>query len=142
MLISRKQSPPIVFISLNNRPIKQVPTYKYLGVSISSTLQRKDHIHHVTSKARQRLGFMYRNLKSLSITAKIHLYESCIIPLLDYCCCVWDPHLLKYIEELQSVQLFAFKIIANNWTTSISDLHNLFQKKLLRAIHLNISSPC
>lgn len=125
MLITRKQSPPVVRISLNNCPIDQVSAYKYLGVTISSTLQWKDHIHHVTSKARQRLGFMYRNLKSLSISAKIHLYKSCIIPLLDYCCCVWDPYHQKYIEELQSVQAFAFKIIANNWSYSTSDLASL-----------------
>ena len=125
MIISRKRFPPSAHLTINNTPLEQVLNYKYLGVVISSKLQWNDHIHYISSKARKRLGFMYRNLQNASIAAKLHLYKSSVLPILDYCCCVWAPHHTNLIEELESVQHLAFKIISNNWSCSVSNLMSL-----------------
>lgn len=125
MIISRKISPPTTYLHVNNTSLDQVSVFKYLGVVISSKLQWNDHVHYISNKARKRLGFMYRNMRDASIATKKHLYKTTIIPILDYCCCVCAPYYTTQIYELESVQLFAFKIIANNWSYSTSTLTSL-----------------
>ena len=54
------------------------------------------------------------------------LYTTLVRPLLEYCCAVWDLHLQKDIEKLESVQRLACKICTKNWSASYSDqLHFL-----------------
>ena len=43
-------------------------------------------------------------LRSIIITAKHYLYMKLILPLLDYCCYVFDSHFKKYNKNLQTVQ--------------------------------------
>ena len=38
-----------------------------------------------------------------------HLYIAYIRPHLEHACQVWDPHLIKDIHALQSVQKFCFE---------------------------------
>ena len=64
-------------------------------------------------------------MRGASIAAKIHLYKVTVIPILDYCCCIWDSYFTTQIDVLEFVQHLAFKIIANNWSYSISTLTSL-----------------
>jgi len=41
-----------------------------------------------------------------------------VLPNLDYCACVLDPHQAKYKEKLNSVQAFVSKVILQNWTAT------------------------
>ena len=43
------------------------------------------------------------------------LYHSLVLPLLDYCCGVWDPQLKTYIEKLEKVQTFAARLVTGRW---------------------------
>ena len=44
MVISRKRSPPSLYITLKGSPVQQVSTYKYLGVLVSDDLSWTSHI--------------------------------------------------------------------------------------------------
>ena len=35
-----------------------------------------------------------------------HLYKVTVSPILNYCCCIWDPTYATYINQLESVQRF------------------------------------
>ena len=41
---------------------------------------------------------------------------STVLPYLDYCSSVWDPHHQKNIAKLNSVQAFASKVVLQNWS--------------------------
>ena len=53
------------------------------------------------------------SIVSVSLT---HLYTSFVRSLLEYAVPVWDPHLVKDIAALESVQRFATKVCAKMWT--------------------------
>ena len=95
MHISRKRNqhlPPSP-LSLNGNILDVVPTFKYLGVLISSDLSWSKHIQGVCSKARKILGLLYRRYYQYSDSSSLRqLYLSLVRPHLDYAAQVWDPH--------------------------------------------------
>ena len=132
MLISRKRSSlastlPTLFIGSPEATMEKVTCMKYLGVYISSDLSWSIHIDIITSKARRTLGFIYRKFyRNVNSSVLTKLYTTLVRPLLEYCCAVWDPHLQKDIEKLESIQRLACKICTKNWSASYSDqLHFL-----------------
>ena len=62
MQILHKRNPttPISPLLLNGLQLETVPSFKYLGVLISSDLSWSQHIESVCSKARKILGLIYR----------------------------------------------------------------------------------
>ena len=94
---------------IENFPIKDVTSAKYLGVTIDSKLTFNDHVQSITNKASQINAFIYRNLCQCPSTVKCNYYKSMVRPVLEYASTVWDP-LYSYpytstnINKLQSVQ--------------------------------------
>ena len=68
MTVTRLQqnsvSPPV--LQLNGKPMENVTSYKYLGVTLTSDLTWSDHIHNITRKARRLTGMLYRQFSRLS----------------------------------------------------------------------------
>ena len=106
LLVSRKHSylcgQPVQILG---QIIEKVRSYKYLGVIINSNLTWSDHIFKVCSKARQKLGLLYRQFYGDSNTTTLKaLYITQVRQHLEYAIPVWDRHLSKDIEALESVQ--------------------------------------
>ena len=99
--------------------MEKVTCLKYLGVLISSDLSWSAHIDQIASKARRTLGFIYYRNVNPSILTK--LYLTIVRPMVEYSCAVWDPHLQKDIDKLESVQRLACEICTKNWSASYSD---------------------
>lgn len=72
-----------------------------------------------TFKAKRFLGFLY--LVPIFRESGHHclsrLYKAIVLPHLDYCCCVWDPHHTTHIQRLENVQSLAARIVTNDWST-------------------------
>ena len=104
MVISKLKSralPPQA-VMLFNQPMLRVSTYKYLGVIIPDDLSWALHIEEITSKARKLVGIymLYRNFYRWSSSdALLKLYLSLIHPHLEYAVQVWNPYLLKDIQN-------------------------------------------
>ena len=117
LLVSRKHS----YLSgqsiyVFGQVLEKVESYKYLGVVINSTLTWSDHISRVCSRARQQLGLLYRQFYRDSSTSTLKaLYITQVRPHLEYSTPVWDPHLSKDINALESVQRFASKVCTKKW---------------------------
>ena len=117
LLVSRKHS-YLSGQSINvfGQILEKVESYKYLGVIINSTLTWSDHISRVCSRARQQLGLLYRQFYGDSSTSTLKaLYITQVRPHLEYATPVWDPHLSKDINALESVQRFASKVCTKKW---------------------------
>ena len=117
LLVSRKHS----YLSgqsimVSGQVLEKVESYKYLGVVINSTLTWSNHISRVCSRARQQLGLLYRQFYGDSSTSTLKaLYITQVRPHLEYAIPVWDPHLSKDVDALESVQRFASKVCTKKW---------------------------
>ena len=84
----------------------------------------KANTFNTCNSAKQKLGLLYRNFhqayqKTRGLT---HLYKSLILPKLDYCSCVWDPHTASLIDSLESVQSFAAKLCSKCWSAPSAEV--------------------
>ena len=70
------------------------------------------------------------------------LYLSLVRPILEYACLVWDPYTVKNIEQLESVQKFAFKHSAHRWDTGYCTLLDMFNIASLETHGGNILQNC
>lgn len=113
--ISRARSPPTIRINLNGHPVAQCKSVKYLGVTISSDLLWKEHVTMTCKKAKQQLGFIHRQLHQSPASVKHQIYKAAILPKLEYCSSVWDPHHSSLVTALENVQKFAGRIITQSW---------------------------
>ena len=77
----------------------------------------------MSTSAKRTLGYIYRRFCCRS--ALLKLYSSLVLPILDYNSLVWDPHLLKEIQQLDSVQTFACQMATKNWSASDSELQSI-----------------
>ena len=117
MLISRRRNLPKNFppLYINNIQIEHVSHFKYLGVWISDDLTWSKHVESVCCKARRILGYMFRTFSPhCNQDLIIALYKCQVLPILEYACIVWDPHLKKDQLLLESVQLFATRMAASD----------------------------
>jgi len=96
--ITNKHSPIVYTYNMDSITIKQVPSAKYLGITINEKLNWSKHISIISSSA---LGFLSRNLKFCPLHIKESCYKSLVIPILEYACIIWDPHTQKDILNLE-----------------------------------------
>ena len=90
---------------LHGDRLEQVHHFKYLGVWLSDDLTWEKHVEYVTNKARRHLGYIFRMFSlSGSPDSLIRLYHSQVLPLIDYRCVVWDPHLVKHKQQLETIR--------------------------------------
>ena len=99
-----------------------------LGVWISSNLTWSKHVESISCKARRLLGFMFRTFSPFcKPEAIITLYKSQVLPVVDYTCVVWDPHLKRDQDLLESVQTFALRMASRSWRVNAEELNSQFQ---------------
>ena len=74
-------------LSFSNNIVKQVHSFKLLGVTIDDDLKCSTHVHTICSKPSSRLHFL-KVLKrcSLSTSDLLYFYTSAVRPLLEYAC--------------------------------------------------------
>ena len=131
LVISRKRSPPKPKIRVHGDLIDQVASFKYLGVLIDEKLSWNLQISHVCCKAKRLLGYLYRSFKLADRRCLSHLYKSLVLPILDYCSCVWDPHLSGNVNKLEKVQTFAARLVTGKWSEGSEKLREELSWPLL-----------
>ena len=110
---------PYGCLLLDGLQLEQAHHYKYLGVIVNDNLTWFNHIDSVTARSRRLLGFLYRTFYShCGKDTFIRLFRSLVLPILDYASVIWDPHLVKDIKQLESVQTFACRLATRSWSAS------------------------
>ena len=134
LLISRKRPLTILpSVYVNRSVLESILSYRYLGVLISSDFSWSNHVKDISLKARKQTGLFYCCFYEHTSPATLStLYMALIRPHLEYAVPVWDPHLCKDINALESVQRFATKICTKSWNTSyqyrLDKLHTPYEK--------------
>ena len=94
--------------------IKSATTYKSYDLNIDDKEQVRDrsimmrntatftlHIRNIVKKARDKMGWVFQSRKRSLMLA---LLKSLFIPLLEYCCQLWNPWKAKDIQAIEAIQ--------------------------------------
>ena len=103
-----------------------------LGILFNKDLRVSAQCSKAAKKANKILGLIYRHFENKSKDIILRLYKSLVRPHLDYCIQVWNPHLMKDINNLERVQKRCTRMI---W--SLKGVS--YQDRLLR-LHLTTLS--
>ena len=108
----KPESKVALTVSILDYNVKNVCSFKYLGVFISADFTWNQHVEHIASKVNQRLGLLKRIKHLLPFKSRLLFYNSIIMPLFDYADLVWgDKHNSTSMASLQILQNKAAKII-------------------------------
>ena len=96
---------PGLSLTANGNALERNESFKYQGVTINQHMTWSDHISILSKKVNQRLGLICRVKHLLPLQARITLYNSPILPLLDYGDIVWgDKNNITIMDHLQVLQ--------------------------------------
>ena len=99
-----------VIVKLGNDKLQQVPSYKYLGMLLDSTLNYNLHVNQVIRTVLDKLLLLTKMKKYLRDNTATCIYKSMLLPYLDYADVVFDGALNKDISKLQKVQDKCLKV--------------------------------
>ena len=108
-------------------PLQVVKEHHYLGVLLNDELSWAPHINSICNKANRLLGFLYRNLRHCPPHLKERAYKQIVLPSIEYCSAIWDPHQQSLIHKLEMIQHRAARFVFNkpwrrNHRDSITDM--------------------
>jgi hypothetical protein len=143
----RKLTPPV--ITINNQQIENTDTFNFLGVTLDKHLTWKPHIDRITKKISQITGAINNLKNTIPLTAKLHIYNSLIVPHLNYGILVWG--LSAHINNIYKIQKRALRNISNSKYNShtdplfktlgllkIADIRQLFEIKFYYKLKANL----
>lgn len=106
--------------ALGTEPLTEVSEYKYLGVTLTNSLNWNTHITNVCDTAFRKLCLLRHKLKHVPAETKLLAYTSLIRPKLEYACVVWDPYTKTNIDALERIQRKAVRFIFSKYRTTDS----------------------
>ena len=97
-------------IKINDLQLERVTSTKFLGVVIDEKLSWKDHISFVNSKISKCIGILYKVRNIFGTRWRIKLYNSFILPYINYCNIVWCSTYHSYLKDIIVTQKRALKL--------------------------------
>ncbi|XP_072016887.1 uncharacterized protein [Amphiura filiformis] len=121
---TQARKPETITYKLGHSTLAEVKSHTYLGVHLSNDLKWVNHIAHVTSKAKQVLGMVRRNLHPCPTKLKSTAYKTLIRPHLEFSATVWDPYTKEDIKKVESVQRKAARFVCRDYgrRSSVTDM--------------------
>ena len=115
---------------------------KYLGVILDNFLTFDAHIEYVHSKAVKKLGVVRKAREFLDLGTSVQLYQSLVLPHLDYCDIVYSCTSDANLQKLQKVQNSACRILLrSDRRAHIIDMHQRLRfltLKQTQELHLSV----
>lgn len=120
MKFTNKKSPFVFSYGIDEIVLREVSDFKYLGIIFTSNLKWDRHVDYICSRALRKLGYVKRTLKNSSKEVKLTAFKTLVRPILEYGSVVWDVHLKKDINLIDSVQAKAIRFISNRYDRHFS----------------------
>ena len=129
-------------IKIDDTPIKQVDSTKYLGITFDSNLTWKSHINELCLKLSKTVGILSKVRHFVNKHILVMLYYSLIYPFLTYGVHVWGLTFPSFLTQLFIIQKKAIRIISFSEPKSHSEplFKSLNLLKLNDVIELQILS--
>ena len=93
-----------VDIRINNDRLKLVPSYRYLGMSLDSTLNYNVHIASVLRTLLHKLSLLGKMKRYLNNDVALSIYRSMLLPYFDYADAIYDNSNAIDLNKLQRLQ--------------------------------------
>lgn len=94
--------------------IRQVNHTKFLGVTIDETLNWEYHLANINNKLSKNIGILYRIKSSLPTYVLPTIYNSLILPYLQYCNIVWACKHTILLNKVFITQKKAIRIVTRS----------------------------
>ena len=92
------------YVTPTGNDIPNEHTVKDLGIYMSQNMKFHDHIETIASKCRSMSGWILRTFATREATSMRKLFNSLLLPRIDYCSQLWTPHLVTEWNKLESIQ--------------------------------------
>jgi hypothetical protein len=103
--VSRKLNPaPKPILKLNGIQIKEVLTHKHLGLTFNNSFTWSDHIGNLVTKAAKCVGLLRKICRTIPRNCIEILYNSMILPIMEYCDVIYDGSADTHLDRLENVQ--------------------------------------
>ena len=92
------------YVISNNKPLTKEEDVKDLGIFLSESLSWEKQLTEAVKKARKYTGWLLRSFFSRRPEVIISLYQTYVIPRLEYGSILWSPYKISDIEKIEAVQ--------------------------------------
>ena len=99
-------------ILIDGHQISEVKETKFLGVIIDNNLKWSAHIQYRSRQISKGIGVMVKARKVFERNTLLSLYNSLILPYLNYCIHVWGKDYNTHLNHLRKMQNKAVRLIA------------------------------
>ena len=101
-------------LTIKEKELDRVNSYKYLGVIINENLSWTDHVDYIKTKVSQRLSILQRINHLLPRDTRELFVKAMVLPILDYADVTWgDKSNTTLMNKIQLLQNKAAKLILN-----------------------------
>ena len=97
-------------------------SYKMLALTFSSNLDWGSYIIFNAKSATKKIGALIRSMKFFYLEVALYLYKSTIWPCMEYCCHVWSGAPSCYLELLDKLQKWIYRIVVPSLAASLEPL--------------------
>ena len=112
--------------SYDNSTLDNKEQVRDLGIMMSNTATFTLHIRNIVKKAREKMGWVLRVFQSRKCSLMLTILKSLVIPLLEYCCQLWNPWKAKDIQVIAAIKrTFTYKITEVQHLNYWERLHEL-----------------
>ena len=112
-------------LRIKNNVIGQVQSFKYLGVFIDSEMKWSLHIEELCKKIGKMISFLGRLSSFVNESGLKLLYNSVIMPHIDYADVIWSSAAKTHLEMLQKLQNRAGRIILKVKPSEHKSIHEI-----------------
>ena len=107
----RRMSHDHLDLSLNDNQIEHVKASPDLGITIDQNLSFNIQTNDICNKTNRALGALKRAAPFLLIDTRALMFNTMVLPNLDYCCTIWGTTSDTNIGKLQKIQNRGMRII-------------------------------
>ena len=111
MIITKKRNIENISISINDTPVEQCSSYKYLGVIFDKNLNWKDHVEYICGKISKSIGGLALLRHRTSIAVLREVYFALVNSYVRYGILVWGNASDTTLEPLKVLLNKAVRII-------------------------------
>lgn len=124
-LVIRKANDCVnIGLTLNNKPINEVQSAKYLGITIDNQLNFSEHIKTIKQKINSICFYLRRNAFMMNNNTRYQIYYAYICSHISYLSAFWGLTTKNHIHELQIAQNRLLKILFNKpFRTNTQELY-------------------
>ena len=113
-----------VKIRVSGDTLKLVPPYKYLGLSLDSTLNFGQHIASIVKTISFKMTLLAKMKKILNDNVALQIYKSMLLPYFDYADVIFSRANARDLDRLQTLQNKSLKIcLGRNRRFSTDQIH-------------------